>query len=327
MCDANACEDVTCLKFADNFVQSALGPIMRLKDVWFLGKDAAGKWNDHNAPRLSAALAYYALLSLAPVLVLLILICGLVFARSSAEEHLLDQVRGLAGNQWVGTLKTLLDNTEPNMKGVIASVIAIVVLLFGASGVFVELRDSLNTIWDAPVPQTCVEEFVRRRIASFAMVLAFGLLILISTLLDVALQLIEKLFIVALPAGAAIIGQMANAGLSLIALTLLFGFLFKFVPDVPIAWRDVGVGAVVTAVLFTVGHTVFTLYLTKAAVGSAYGAAGSLVAFVAWMYYCAQIFLFGALVTRAYALKFGSHVNASLRISPSLRGAERASSS
>jgi membrane protein len=159
------------------------------------------------------------------------------------------------------------------------------------------------------------------------MVLAFGFLILLSTLLDVALQLITKLFISSLPAGAAMIGQIANVGLSLIALTLLFGFLFKFVPDVPITWRDVGVGAVVTAALFTVGHTLLTLYLTKAAIGSAYGAAGSLVAFVAWMYYCAQIFLFGAVVTRVYALKFGSHVASAQPKSPSLRAAGSASSS
>jgi membrane protein len=300
---------------------------MTLKDVRSLGKEAAGKWNDHNAPRLSAALAYYALLSLAPVLVLLILICGLVFARSSAEQHLLDQVRNLAGKQWVGTLKTLIDNTEPNSTGVIAGVVAIGVLLFGASGVFVELRDSLNTIWEAPVLQTCIKEFVRRRIASFGLVLAFGFLILISTLLDVALQVIEKLFISSLPAGAALIGQIANSGLSLIALTLLFGFLFKFVPDVPIDWRDVGVGAVVTAVLFTVGHLLLTLYLTKAAIGSAYGAAGSLVAFVAWMYYSAQIFFFGAVLTRVYALKFGSHVTKALPAAPSPRAAGSSASS
>ena len=162
---------------------------------------------------------------------------------------------------------------------------------------------------------------MRRRIASFVLVLAFGLLILLSTLLEVALQLTEKLFMSSLPMGAALIGQIANWGLSLIALTLLFGFLFKFVPDVPIAWRDVGVGAVVTAILFTVGHTLLTLYLTKAAIGSAYGAAGSLVAFVAWMYYCAQIFFFGAVVTRVYALKFGSHITAGTLKSKSLRAA------
>jgi membrane protein len=280
---------------------------MSLQDVWQLGKDAAGKWNEHNAPRLSAALAYYTLLSLAPVVVLLILICGLVFARGSAEQHLIEQVRHLVGNEWVDTLREVIENTQPSTSGLIASFIAVGVLLFGASAVFAELRDSLNTIWDAPTAKACLTDFVRRRIASFAMVLTFGLLILASTLVDVTLKLIEKRFTGYLPQGATSMGEFANTVVSFVAITVLFALIFKFVPDVAIGWKDVGIGAAVTAVLFAVGHTLLALYLTRAAVGSAYGAAGSLVAFVAWIYYCAQIFFFGAILTRVYALNRGSH--------------------
>jgi membrane protein len=278
-------------------------------DVLALAKNAADKWDEHNAPRLSAALAYYTLLSLAPVMVLLILICGLVFRSGTAEQHLLEQVRNLAGHQWVDPLKTLIENTQPTKSGVFASVVAIIFLFFGASGVFVELRDSLNTIWDAPVTKTCVSDFLRRRIASFATVLVFGFSIIVSTFLGIALHVLETIFTGFLPVGAATVGEFANVALSFVATTVLFALVFKFVPDVRIEWRDVGVGAVVTAALFAIGHTLLGLYLTKAAVGSAYGAAGSLVAFVAWVYYCAQIFFFGAVLTRVYALSFGSKVD------------------
>ncbi len=281
---------------------------MTSRDVWTLGRNAAAKWSEHNAPRLSAALAYYTLLSLAPVVVLLILICGLVFARSSAEQHLLDQVRNLAGTQWVDTLRTLIEDTQPTKTSVVASIIATVVLFFGASGVFLELRDSLNTIWDAPEIKGNVKTFVRRRIASFVMVLMFGVLILTSTLLDVGLRVVEHLFANLAPIGAEFVGEVLNVVLSFVAITGLFVLIFKFVPDVPIDWKDVTFGAAVTAVLFTIGHTLLTVYLIKAAVGSAYGAAGSLVAFVAWIYYCAQIFFFGAVLTRVYATCFGSQM-------------------
>ncbi len=282
------------------------GTIVTARDIWALGKNAADKWNEHHAPRLSAALAYYALLSLAPVVVLIVLICGLVFARNSAEQHLLDQVRDLAGNEWVAILKTLIENVQQSKNGLLASIIAIVALLFGSSSVFVELQDSLNTIWEAPVTRACVKNVVRQRIASFATVLAFGVLVLLSTVLDVAFQLIEQRFGSFIPVSTALVGEMVNLAVSFVAIAALFALIFKFVPDVPIGWRDVGIGAVVTAVLFEVGRTLLALYFTKATVGSAFGVAGSLVAFVAWIYYCAQIFFFGAILTRAYAAKFGS---------------------
>ncbi len=280
---------------------------MKPRDVWSLGKNAAEKWNEHNAPRLGAALAYYTLLSLAPVVVLLVLLCGLVFERRSAEQHVLEEVRNMAGREWVATFKNLIDNARPTAGGIIASIAALGCLFFGASGVFVELRDSLNTIWDAPTCKSGVSEVIRRRIASFITVFFFGVLMLLSVLIDVALQIVETHFVHFLPVNAAYLGEVANVIASFVMIAVLFGLIFKFVPDVRIAWKDVAIGAVVTAGLFTIGRTLLALYLTKAAVGSAFGAAGSLVASVAWIYYCAQIFFFGAILTRVYALSFGSH--------------------
>lgn len=299
---------VTCLKFDENAVQLEVGNRrMTSQEIWTLGKSTADKWSEHNAPRLSAALAYYTLLSLAPVLVLLILICGVVFTHGTAEQHLLDEVGNLAGDEWVGTLRSLIKTAQPTKTGVIASIIAVVVVFFGASSVFLELREALNTIWDAPLSKSGVKNMVRKRIASFAMVLTFGFLMLSSTLLDLGLHVLQTLFASFVPVGTTLIGGIANFAISFVAITILFALIFKFVPDVRIDWRDVGVGAVLTAVLFTIGHSLLSLYLTKAAVGSAYGAAGSLVAFVAWIYYCAQIFFFGAIFTRVYATTFGSH--------------------
>jgi membrane protein len=297
------------------------GLILTARDIWKLGKTTAGKWNEHNAPQLSAALAYYALLSLAPVVVLIVLICGLVFAGNTAEQQLLDQVRNVAGNEWVAILKTLIENVQHSKNGLLASVIAIAVLLFGSSSVFVELRDSLNTIWEAPVTPACIEDVVRRRIASFVTVVAFGALVLLSTVLEVALQEIEHHFGSFMPTSIAFAGEIANLTLSFVAITALFGLIFKFVPDVAIDWRDVGIGAVVTAVLFEAGRTLLALYFTKATVGSAFGAAGSLVAFVAWIYYSAQIFFFGAIFTRVYAERFGSQITgrANARAKPAER--------
>ncbi len=270
-------------------------------------KSAASRWNTHEAPRLGAALAYYALLSMAPLLILLIAICGLVFDRSTAERDILDQVQQVAGSSSAQTVRMLIASAHRSGSGLIATVIAITTLLFGASGVFLELRASLNKIWDAPLSQSSGwRDMVWQRVVSFGMVLALGLLLLASLLLSAALTLMQTFFAGWLPLHFAVLSEAANFSVSLAAMTVLFGLIFKFVPDVPIDWRDVGIGALATAFLFEVGKVLLGLYLGTAGVGSTYGAAGSLVAFVVWVYYSAQIFFFGAVFTRVYADRLGS---------------------
>jgi membrane protein len=273
-------------------------------------KSTATKWNDHDAPRLGAALAYYTLLSLAPLAILIVGICGLVFSQSSAEQQLFSQARELVGYQGAKTLQTLADSAHHSKGGFVAGIIAVVTLFFGASGVFVELRDSLNTIWDAPEPsQSGVSGFILRRLVTFGMVLALGFLLLVSLVVSAALGIVEKYFMGLIPMHAAIAGEMANVVFSLTAIAALFGLIFKFVPDVKIAWQDVVIGALVTALLFTIGRSLLAFYMSTAAVGSTYGAAGSLVALVVWVYYSAQIFFFGAVFTRVYAEYCGSRKN------------------
>lgn len=276
---------------------------MPAKEALQLFKSAASKWNGCNAPRLGASLAYYALLSIAPLLILLVALCALVFNRTTVETDLLADVRDVAGYAEAQTLKTFLDNAQRPSTGMLAAAIALVTLLFGASGVFVELRDSLNLIWDAPKARSAsaLREFVRQRLNSFLMVLGLGLLVLISLIVSAAATVVEKFFAPSFPLHLSIFGHVANHGVSLIALFVLFAMLFKFVPAVRIRWQDVMPGAVLTAILFELGKALLALYIGTTGVGSAYGAAGSLVALIVWVYYSAQILFFGAAFTRAWA--------------------------
>jgi len=277
-----------------------------LKDLKDLIGETATRWNDHNAPRLGAALAYYTLLSVAPLLVLIVAICGLIFNRNTAEQKLLQQAAVMTGRGGGDMLKSLLNNAHRPAAGIIATVIATLTLLFGASGVFVELRDSLDTIWDVPAPKSAGWwELVWQRIFAIGMIVGLGVLLTLSLAVSAAFAVVQKFFTGFIPLHAAIIGEVVNLLISIVAVSVLFAVLFKFVPAARIEWRYVVIGAVVTGVLFTIGKSLLSVYLTTAGVGSTYGAAGSLVAFVVWVYYSAQIFLFGAIFTRAYADRFG----------------------
>jgi len=276
---------------------------MPAKEALQLFQCAASKWNAYNAPRLGAALAYYALLSLAPLLILLVALCALILNKTTVEAGLLVEVRDIAGYAEAQTLKTFLENAQHRSTGIVASAIALVTLLFGASGVFVELRDSLNLIWDAPKPRSssALRDFVRQRAISFAMVVGLGMLVFGSLLLSAGATVVENWFTRPVPLDWSVPAHLTNHAVSLAALIVLFALLFKFVPAVRLRWADILPGAILTAVLFEIGKALLALYIGKAGVGSAYGAAGSLVALVVWVYYSAQILFFGAAFTRAYA--------------------------
>ena len=262
------------------------------------------RWSAHNAPRLAAALAYYALLSIAPLMILVVAICGIVF-RSSAEAGVLRQTEGVMGPAAARVLRSILDNAHHTGTGILATLIALLTLLFGASGVFLELRASLNKIWEVPSRtlsglKASWRGAISQRILSFVMVLCLGLLLLASLLLSAAFALFERFARAYLPLSAAIAGEIVNFLVSAAALTLLFALIFKFIPEVRTAWHPVWIGGAVTALLFSIGKTLLTIYFNTAAVGSTYGAAGSLVVFIVWVYYSAQIFFFGAVFTKIY---------------------------
>lgn len=243
---------------------------------------------------------------MAPLSILVVAICSLFFNHNTAEQQVLNRVSEIAGASSATTVKMLLNSTHQR-SGIAATAVAFVTLLFGASGVFVELRDSLNTIWEAPQPTSSgVRSFVQQRLISFGMVLALCILLLGSLLLSTGLAIVQKLFSGMVPLHIAVLSQIANIVLELLAFSILFALIFKFVPNVPIRWEEVVFGSIVTAILFTIGKALLSLYFATAAVGSTYGAAGSLVALVVWVYYSAQIFFFGAVFTRLYADHFGS---------------------
>ncbi len=258
-------------------------------------------WSDHHAPRLGASVAFYMLLSFAPLLLLTVAVVALAFGQQRAQSGLIDQATQMIGNRGADTVKSLLVNAQKPSSGFVASVIAFLTLLFGASGVFTELRDALNIIWDAkPKNMSGLLGMLKERLFSFGMVLSVGFLLLVSLILSAGLAFLGKFLNAAVPMPPFVL-EVANFTVSFVVITLLFALMFKFVPAREISWRDVRVGAIGTALLFTVGKLLLGLYMGKASVGSGYGAAGSLVAVIVWVYYSAQIFFFGAEFTRVYA--------------------------
>jgi membrane protein len=264
-------------------------------------KQTYTSWSEHNAPRLGASVAFYSILSFAPLLVLITAIIGLVFGVESAHGTLVAEARQVIGDRGADTVESLLKNAQKPASGVFASAVALVTLLFGASGVFTELRDALNIMWDAPKQESSgFMVMVRQRLFSFGMVLSVAFLLLVSLLLSAALAYIGHSFGQLVPVPPFLL-HIIDFLVSFVAVTALFALMFKYVPAVHVAWRDVIVGAIGTSLLFTIGKLLLGIYLGKASVGSTYGAAGSLVAVVVWIYYSAQIFFFGAEFTHQYA--------------------------
>ncbi len=256
---------------------------------------------------MGAALAYYAIFSLAPLVILVLSLVSMAFKRDYARERLIAQVADLLGQQGADTVEAILANTSSGDAGIWAAAIGFIALLVGASGVFGELQDSLNQIWEIPEKQgRRWTDVLKDRFLSFAMILVIGFLLLVSLLLSAALAAANKFMDGLLP-GAEVLWAAGNFAVSLLVITLLFAMIFRVLPDARITWKDVWLGAVLTALLFVIGKFFLGLYLGHSAVASSYGAAGSLIAILLWVFYAAQILFFGAEFTRVYALHYGSH--------------------
>lgn len=278
------------------------------KGVWFLASTTANDWVDDKAPRLAAALAYYALLSLAPLIVLALAVAGFAFGDEAARGGLARELGGLVGNAGAEAVQGIVKNARAPAAGIVSGIAGVIVLLFGASGVFGELQAALNTIWEvSPRPGRGIKGVVRDRLFSFAMVMGVAFLLLVSLIVSAALSAAGRFMSGALPGGEAL-WQVVNFVFSLAVVTSLFAFLFKTVPDAKVAWRDVWIGALVTATLFTLGKFLIGLYLGTSTISSSYGAAGSLVLLVIWVYYSSSILLFGAEFTQVFASAFGSRI-------------------
>lgn len=277
-----------------------------LRFEWSLFKETAEAWNAHNAQRLGASLAYYTIFSIAPLLLIFVSMAGFVFGQQAVRGEIYWQMRAVAGYQGAVFIQNILAGAHMHAKsGIIATAIGFTVLLLGASGVFVELRDALNLIWEVPAPQeSALHGLIRYRLFSFALVIGSGLLITASLAFSIAIQAIEKyaLGYFHIPG---FVMESANFAVTFVAITVLFGLVYEFVPERRVPWTDVAVGSLITAVLFAVGKALVALYLGRAGVGSLYGAAGSLVVLLVWVYYSSQIFLFGAEFTHVYSRRHG----------------------
>ncbi len=278
-----------------------------LREYWPMLKQAVVAWNDDSAPSMGAALAYYTTFSLAPLLIIVIALAGLAFGEEAARGEVFAQLAGLIGPQGARAVQDLLASANRPSSNILASIVGLVMLLVGATSVFAELQSDLDRIWRAPaLPQIfSVISVLRSRLLSFGMVVAMGFLLLVSLVIGAALSALGQ-WGGTMIAGSADMLQALNTVVTFGITTLLFATAYRILPRVRIAWSDVWTGAVVTAILFTLGKYLIGLYIGRAGVSSSFGAAGSLIIVLLWVYYSAQIFLLGAEFTWVFAHRHGS---------------------
>jgi len=283
-----------------------------LETLTALLRQAGAAWLADNAPRLGAALAFYTLFSLAPVLIVAVSVAGFVFGEKAAQGEIVRQFQGLMGTQGATAIETIIQSTNRPALGVFATTLGLLAILVGASGAFNELQDALNIIWKVDSRTKSFWTVTsRQRFFSLGLVVATGFLLLTSLVVTAALSAAARFVSNFLPMSVILL-ESINFVFSFGIITILFALILKFIPDTTIPWRDVWMGAAVTSLLFTVGKVVIGFYLGHSAFTSAYGAAASLVIFLIWIYYSAQILLFGAELTHVYALKYGSRMETKL---------------
>lgn len=282
---------------------------MKQKSAWKLLKTIFAKWLDDDPFQLAAALSYYTLLSLAPLLVISIAIAGFVFGREAAHNQIVGTIQGLIGRQSAEAVQAMIQaaSNRPE-RGLVSTLLGGIFLLVGAGGVVGQLQTSLNAIWRVRTkPGTGLQDFISKRFISFAMVLGVGFLLLVSLAVSAFITGLTQ-FVGSLHENVAMIAHWLDVVISFALVTLLFAMIYKFLPDVEIHWKDVWIGAALTSILFDTGKFLIGFYLGNSGVTSVYGAAGSLITVLLWVYYSALIFFLGAEFTQVYASQYGSGV-------------------
>jgi len=272
--------------------------------AWKLLVDTALSFVDDEALSRGAAIAFYAITSLAPVLLIVIAIAGLVFGRDAAQSAISGQFSTLMGQQAADVLQSVIASASTKSSGIVATIVGIVMLIATASGVFGEMQAALNTIWKTRSRETTLSRLVRARVTSLGLVAALGFLLMVSLVVSAGLTVFAS-YLDRLPVGTLILSGL-NFAVSWLLFALLFGAIYKVLPDRTLQWKDVIVGALMTSLLFNIGKTLIGWYIGSSAVASSYGAAGGLIVLLLWVYYSAQIFLFGAEFTKIYANTHGS---------------------
>jgi membrane protein len=267
------------------------------------------EWTEDRALRFSAALAYYSIFAMAPLVVIAIAVAGLVFGEKAARGEVYQQIEWLLGPKGAGEIQTLIQASSDTSQSILATVLGVVTLLIGASGVFGQLKDALNSIWGVRLKKGGLLASLKDYLLNFSMVLGVGFLLIISLLLSAVLQAVNNFMTGYLPIPSFF--APLTAAVSFFVLVLLFALIFKVLPDVRINWEDVWIGATVTALLFTLGKYLIGLYLATSSIASSFGAAGALILILVWVYYSTTIFLLGAEFTKVYADRYGSGINPS----------------
>lgn len=282
---------------------------MSFKDLIAIFKQTISEYGEDKVARLAAALAYYTVFSLAPMLVIIIAVAGFFFGAEAARGQIVDQISGLIGPDAAGMVQTMIQGASNPTGGIIATVVGVVTLLVGATGAFGQLQAALNQAWDVPDQATGqgILDTLKDRLLSFTMVLGVAFLLLVSLVLSAGISALST-FITGLAPGMETLFQAVNIVLSFVIITGLFAAIYKVLPDADIEWRDVWVGAAFTSLLFTIGKYLLGLYLGNSGAASSFGAAGSLVLILLWIYYSAQILLFGAEFTQVYSERHGSRI-------------------
>lgn len=282
-------------------------------DITSLLNESLGNWNRHNDTRLGASLAFYSLLSLAPLVLVLVSIAGLVFGHKAAEGAIVREAQSTIGSAGADVIRKFLLGSHNASHGIIAGLLGLITLFFSASGVLIELHDTLNTVWEIPGPNISGLHYfivyIKQRLFSFAMVLAIGFLLIISLAVTTFISSLGAFSVLRVP-GAEVLLHIGNTVVSFVVISGVFAAIYKVVPDVHLQWRDVILGGAVTSLLFTIGKLILGIYLGRASYSSMYGAAGSIVVAIAWVYYSGQIFFLGAEFTHSFAQRYGSQPKA-----------------
>lgn len=280
------------------------------KGLWEVLKDTFKGFSNDKITKLSGSLAYYTVFSMGPLLVVIISLCGLFLEREAVEGKVYGVLQGFVGSDTAMQLQQIIKNASIGDKGTIAAVVGLITLLIGATTVFAEIQDSVNGIWGLkPKPKRGWLKFLQNRFLSFSVIVSLGFLLLVSLAISGIVESINDRLKTSFPDVAIVIFYIVNLLLNFVISILIFGVVFKVLPDARIKWRDVLTGAIVTAILFMLGKFGISLYISQTKVGSTYGAAGSLVVLLVWVYYSSIILYLGAEFTKAYAIKYGTPIH------------------
>jgi membrane protein len=276
---------------------------------WNIIKEASSKWVDDNVPQLAAALAFYTIFSLAPLLIFGIYVTGLIFGPQAARGELLNHIQNLMGGEATILIRKLVVGGSRFQAAIPATIIAVVTMIIGATAVFVELQNALDKIWDVkPASRGILFGIIKARLVSFAMILGIGFLFLVSLLSTAIIGAVGHILRDLVPRFYYLLVNLGTGSVSFLLITALFAMIFKLLPEAKTAWKPAWIGAFITSVFFTIGKFLIGMYITRSGTGSAYGAAGSLAVFIFWVYYSAQVFYSGAEITRAYARHYDANI-------------------